>query len=82
MMNAKFILAILILCAIVYANSLTGGFISDDIASIPDNPAMGDLSKVVHLSSLAKQYLQETLRLPPVNSELAKTIRTVLEKIK
>lgn len=38
MEKAKYIFAILVLCAVVYANTVSGGFISDDIAVIKDNP--------------------------------------------
>jgi len=52
MEKTKFIFAILILCAVVYANSLNGGFISDDIATIRDNPNIGNLSSVHSLGDL------------------------------
>jgi len=53
MEKPKFILAILILCAVVYANSISGGFISDDIATIRDNPNISSFSSVHSLADLA-----------------------------
>lgn len=52
MERAKFIFAILILSSVVYANAVSGGFISDDIASIRDNPNIGKFSNVENLTGL------------------------------
>jgi len=50
--KAKFICAILVLSAVVYANAVSGGFISDDIAAIRDNPNIGKFSNVENLATL------------------------------
>ena len=51
----KYISIIILLCCLVYAGSLTGGFISDDVATIKDNPDIGifpqDLSSIMNWAS-------------------------------
>lgn len=41
----KIYVALVMLCLLVYANSLTGSFVSDDIPAIQENPHIGELSR-------------------------------------
>lgn len=50
---AKYIVTIAVLSIVIYANSLTGGFISDDIPAIVNNPRIGEISACRGFSDLS-----------------------------
>lgn len=63
---AKYITIIIVLSIAIYANSVTGAFVSDDIPSIVKNPDIGELSSAKDLVDLSKAVIYKIGALNPV----------------
>ena len=62
----KYILVIVIVSIAVYANSLTGEFISDDIQAIAENPHIYNTFSLWHLQHITNSFIFKLFKFNPI----------------